>query len=356
MNLVAKEYIAAKRDREGMLVLSETAGAARELGEAIIINPNNTEQMAEAIYQALKMPKAEKKAIIQSMQTRIKRFDVHRWAREFLMKLGYVKEKQNSFTVRKLVGQFREKLIEEFMKAKKAIFFLDYDGTLIDFAKRPEEAEPTQEIIGILEGLSKIEKLHPVMVSGRGRDVLEKWFGRLNISMVAEHGVWIKERGKNWELIEPLNNDWKKQIKPILELFVDRTPGSLIEEKDYSLVWHYRRTDPELARVRVAELKEALFHLVSPLGLGVLEGSKVLEIKNMNINKGRAVLKFLSKDKYDFVFAVGDDWTDEDMFNVLPENAYSVKVRLGLSKARFYLDSPSEVRDLLKEIIEKASS
>ncbi len=355
MNLVAKEYIAAKRDRDGMLVLSETAGAARELGEAIIINPNNIDQMAEAIYTALKMPKAEKRAVIQSMQTRIKRFDVHRWAREFLMKLGYVKEKQKSFMVRKLVGQFREKLIEEFLKAKKAIFFLDYDGTLVDFAKRPEEAVPSQEVVELLEALSRIEKLHPVMVSGRGRKVLEGWFGRINISMVAEHGVWVKERGKSWELIEPINNDWKKQIKPILELFVDRTPGSLIEEKEYSLVWHYRRTDPELAKVRVAELKEALFHLVSPLGLGVLEGSKVLEIKNMNINKGRAVLRFLSSDEYDFIFAVGDDWTDEDMFEVLPENAYSVKVRLGLSKAKFYLDSPSEVRELLKGIIQRIS-
>jgi len=137
----------------------------------------------------------------------------------------------------------------------------------------------------------------------------------------------------------------------MLEVFVDRTPGSFIEEKDYSLVWHYRKTDPKLAKIRSSELKETLRHLTSNLNIGVLEGSKVVEIKNIGINKGRAALKWIKNKKWDFILAVGDDWTDEDIFSVLPQNAYSIKVGHGFSEAHYRVDNPKAVRKLLKAMI-----
>ncbi|MCK4428722.1 MAG: trehalose-phosphatase, partial [candidate division Zixibacteria bacterium] len=189
------------------------------------------------------------------------------------------------------------------------------------------------------------------IISGRDRETLDKWFGNRNLGLVAEHGVWIKDRGKSWETIEPLRDDWKEQMRPVLEWYEDRTPGSFIEEKDFSLVWHYRKAEPQLASIRARELKDALLQLTANLNLGVLEGSKIIEIKSVGINKGRAALHWLSKNTWDFILAIGDDWTDEDLFAVLPDSAYSIKVGLSPSKARFNLDSVAEVRLLLKQLV-----
>jgi len=164
------------------------------------------------------------------------------------------------------------------------------------------------------------------------------------LGLVAEHGAWIKERSKEWETIEPLENDRKTEILPVLEVYVDRTPGSFIEEKEFSLVWHYRNCDAELAAVRAKELKDVLLNLTANLNIGVMEGNKVIEIKNTNINKGRAALKWISKKQWDFVLAIGDDLTDEDIFAVLPDTAYSIKVGLGSSHAKFYIESVDKVR------------
>jgi trehalose 6-phosphate synthase/phosphatase len=162
----------------------------------------------------------------------------------------------------------------------------------------------------------------------------------------------MRNHGQKWEIIERLENKWKAQIKPILDVFVDRTPGSFIEEKEYSLVWHYRKADPKLALIRSGELKETLRYLTGNLNLGVIEGSKVIEIKNSGINKGRAALKWIKSKKWDFVLAIGDDWTDEDVFSILPDGAYSIKVGYGVSEARYSVDDPPAVRKLLTAMIQ----
>ena len=189
-----------------------------------------------------------------------------------------------------------------------------------------------------------------VIISGRDRKTLDNWFGPFDVNLVGEHGVWIKERGEDWRLIEPLKNDWKEEIRPILELFTDRTPGSFIEEKEYSLVWHYRRANPELAAIRSRELKETLLDLTQNRDIGVLEGNKVIEVKKVGISKGKAALNWLEKENWDFILAIGDDWTDEDVFEVLPEKAYSVKVGFGFSRAAYRIESPEKVRELLGQL------
>jgi trehalose 6-phosphate synthase/phosphatase len=138
-------------------------------------------------------------------------------------------------------------------------------------------------------------------------------------------------------------------IRPILELYTDRTPGSSVEEKDFSLVWHFRKSDSELAYIRRQELKDAILNLTANLDVGVFEGSKILEVKNIGVSKGHAAQIWLEKQKWDFIFAAGDDYTDEDLFAVLPESAYSIKIGYGISKARFNLDSVYELRALLEK-------
>jgi trehalose 6-phosphate synthase/phosphatase len=169
--------------------------------------------------------------------------------------------------------------------------------------------------------------------------------------MVAENGIWIREKGSDWHEIEPLRDDWKDAIRPVFELYMDRTPGTFIEEKSYSLAWHYRKSDPDLANARVNELKETLIKLSENLNLGILEGKKVIEVKAEGINKGNAVMHWLTKENWDFILAAGDDITDEDAFDALPDDAYSIKVGLGVTKARFNVKEVKDVRKLLHDLL-----
>ncbi len=348
MNLISKEYIAAKSDGKGVLILSEMAGAARELGEAIIVNPNNKTAIVEAIREAIEMPEEEQISSASAMRERIRRYDVIKWATEFVGKLLDTKNIQKNLYVKRLGPKVKEKLITDLKKNKKRLILLDYDGTLVPFHPNPAKAEPDEVLLKLLKDLSMISEV--VIISGRDRDTLDRWLEDIDLNLVAEHGAAIKEKRKNWEMTFPMDTDWKEKIRPVMEVYMDRTPGSFIEEKEFSLVWHYRKSDPELSDVRARELKDALLNLVTNLDLAVIEGSKVIEVKNVTINKGKATLHWLNKEAWDFILAVGDDVTDEDMFSVLPKKAYSIKVGLDPSRALYSVGTVSSVRKLLKEL------
>jgi trehalose 6-phosphate synthase/phosphatase len=350
MNLIAKEYIAAKSDGKGVLILSETAGAARELGEAIIVNINNQGEMAQALERALAMTEAEQMEGNRTMQKRLMRYNVKRWADEFIDRLLQTKEFQQEMEMKVLTPEAQRELVNDYLRSHRRLIMLDYDGTLVPFAGRPTKARPSDEVIALLHDLAENPKNEVVLISGRERETVDEWFSSLNIGLVAEHGVWIKDKHAEWELTTALTNEWKEEVRPILELYADRTPGSLVEEKDFSLAWHYRRCWPALGEVRARELVNDLLHLTTNLNLQVLEGSKVVEIKNAGVNKGQAASRWASREEWDFILALGDDLTDEDVFQVLPAHTWSIKVGFGASGARFNLGFPTNVRSLLKEM------
>ena len=248
----------------------------------------------------------------------------------------------------RLTTEVEKRLLREYDKSERRLLLLDYDGTLVPFFGNPEEAQPGFHITQLLEALTDDPKNEVVILSGRDQHTLDTWFQHLNLSLVAEHGVWLKEM--KWEMMEPLTKEWKEEIRPILELYAKRTPGSFIEEKKFSLVWHYRETDPELGIMRVRELTHELKNPTMNLNLQILEGNKVVEVKTSGIDKGRAALRWIGEKRWNFILAIGDDRTDEDTFKVLPEYAYSVKVGLGSSLARYNLKSQGDVLPLLKKL------
>jgi trehalose 6-phosphate synthase/phosphatase len=350
MNLVCKEYIASKLDKRGVLILSEMAGSAKELSDAILINPNDINKMVEAIHKALTMPPEDQIAHISTMQDSLKRYNIHHWVKIFIDKLNEVIENQKALAT-KIVDDNVIKLVKEkFNKAGKRILFLDYDGTLTGFQDLPSKAKPDAEVISILKKLSKDKKNRVVIISGRDKQTLDDWLGKLDIDIIAEHGVWLKEQGNDWNTIFLMRNEWKEEFRPIFESFVDRTPGSFVEEKDYSLVWHYRKVETGLGELRTRELASHLRYMASNKNLTVMEGDKVVEIKNSEVNKGYAAEKWLEKEKYDFIFAIGDDWTDEDTFTAMPDEAITVKVGQISSVAKYRIESFKLVREFLKKL------
>ena len=248
---------------------------------------------------------------------------------------------------RRLSVDLTNTLLEKYREARSRILFLDYDGTLAGFTNDPQDARPDEALMELLDRLNAQGRTDVFLISGRDKDTFTRWFQDKEYAMIVEHGVWISEGGKPFSMLENVKNDWMGKIRPVLESFVDRTPGSFIEDKNYSLAWHYRNTDPDFGQKRTMELNTVLTSLIANDDLTVMNGNKVVEIKSSNVNKGRAAMRMVARKEYDFIFAIGDDWTDEFMFQELPKEAVTVKVGRMKTQARYFLDGPGAVRQLL---------
>lgn len=352
MNLVCKEFVASKFDKKGVLILSEMAGASKELVDAILVNPNDQEAVTSAIVEALSMGEEEQKLRISSMQASLKKYDIFQWVKVFMDRLQFVKEKQADLESKALDKKIVAQMKAEFRKAKNPLLFLDYDGTLVGFKGRPEEAYPDEELKEVVAKLA--EKSKTVIISGRDKETLGTWFKDQKVDMIAEHGVWLKkiDQKEDWILYAEVDDSWKEDIRKVMEYYVLRTPGALIEEKHHSLVWHYRKVESGLGDLRMRELFSHLKYMARGHNLQVLEGNKVLEIKRPDINKGRAATAIMKGGDYDFIMALGDDWTDEDTFKAMPKNAYTIRVGYTYTQANYNIKNPKAVRDLLKSLIE----
>ena len=348
MNLVAKEFVATRTEHTGVLILSEMAGASHEMNEALLINPNNFEQISSALKQAIQMPREEQIQRNKMLQKRLKRYSVEKWANDFMKALKNTKDNRYASQSIRISSKVSAEILATYKNAKRRVLFLDYDGTLVDFTEKPEQAKPDENLIELISELNKGNKTDVVLISGRDKHTLGDWWADTKVELISEHGVWLRKQNSEWELSENVKNDWMEAVRPVIENFVDRTPGTFIEDKNYSLAWHYRKADPELGELRANELSSVLKELISNHGLSVLEGNKVLEIKSSDVNKGKAASKKLVGGDYDFIFAIGDDWTDEYLFRELPEDAYTVKVGIKNTSALYYVEDTRRVREILK--------
>ena len=350
MNLVAKEYLATKRGKPGVLILSEMAGAAIELTDAIIINPNDTQEIEAAILQALTMPKKEQRIRLNNMQKRISTQTVKKWANDFVKELLYI-SKQNNEIFQKIVGKRQlSQIKKEYDQAYTRLILLDYDGTLSPFVKNPEDAVPSKELLNLLKKMTADKKNKVVINSGRNRQVLDKWFKGIDLDFAAEHGAFFKENHK-WHKNVQEKITWDDEILRIIEHTIDKTPRSRMEIKDSSLVWHYRNVDVWLAELRQKQLINALMGPASRLNLQIVPGNKIVEIKSPDFNKGSEVKRLLGKNNYDFILAIGDDTTDEDMFHALPSGGVSIKVGHFSPAAKYRIPVQSSVIPFFENLI-----
>ncbi len=352
MNLIAKEYLATRHDEKGVLVLSEMAGAAKELLEAVLVNPNAREEMAAAIVTALGMPEEEQMRRNGLMRQRLRTQDIHAWVNRFLDRLREVEGASEALAVKMVNNDTRHAIHQEYCGASYRLIILDYDGTLVPFADRPGEASPDEKLTSLLQKLSSAQGNHVVLLSGRDRETLDEWFKGLPLTLVAEHGGWMRPAaGAPWApTLTPNEEGWKKEVRPILDLFVNTIPRSHVEEKTFALVWHYRMAESESAASAARELMDTLSNFTSNLNIQVQPGNRTVEVRNAGVGKGIFYTRFLAETPYDFILAMGDDWTDEDLFAVLPATAYSIKVAPRASKARFNLRTHNDARILLEKL------
>ena len=347
MNLVVKEYIACRKDHRGVVVLSETAGASSELSETISVNPNDINAIAAAIKEALEMPINQQIHRNKSLHERLKRYNVKYWAEDFLLKLDenvYGSLHSEAIWIK---AKDRKAILEKYKAAKKRLLIFDYDGTLTPLRQLPGQAKPTAELLKLITKVSRSKNTTLLICSGRTKKDMDSWFGKLPVDLSAEHGIWIRPAGGEWDQHMVLNDSWKEQIKPVIESYVDRTPKSFVEEKTLGLAWHYRLCEPDQANVRLNELRDTLMEYIQNENLCLLDGSKVLEVRDVNASKGNIVNLWLQKEDWDFVMCAGDDVTDEEMFSVMPDGAFSIKVGKDSSKAKYHVKDCNAIIELL---------
>lgn len=352
MNLVSKEYVASRLNEDGVLILSEMAGASKELNDALIVNPNNIGDMVTAMIQAINMSPEEQQERMKSMRAIVSKFNIHLWVKNFMDKLKEVKTMQESLHTKHAVASIKNQITNDYKNAKDRYIFLDYDGTLVGFNADINQAAPDEELYDILKQLTKDPANQVIIISGRNYQTLEQWFGHLDLDMIAEHGAWQKYKHTDWKPLLLLTDKWKQEVKVVLDTYTDRAPGSFIEEKSYSLVWHYRKVEEGLGALRANEIINHLRMVIADKGLQMMPGNKVIEFKNIEVNKGKAAQNWLYGQNPDFILALGDDHTDEDIFKALDPEAYTIKVGSNISAARYYLKDFKEVRTLLKELVQ----
>lgn len=350
MNLVAKEYLATRVADDGVLILSELAGSSKELPQALLVNPFDIEQLSQSIKTALEMPVNEQKERNIISRKRLQRYDIDKWSSNFMKALNEVSNKESSYQVKLVNAQITNTLTEAYKEAKKRLLLLDYDGTLVGFHENPNKATPPITLLSLLEDLSNQRDTDVVIISGRSHEFLEQHFAHLNLTLVAEHGLFFKSPNTQWEEKKGVSSEWKEHLLPVLDTFTDNTPGTFIEHKKNSLVWHYRKADPELGIARSVELKTVLASLVSN-DLTLLDGNKVVELVPANINKGIVALDIFNSKKYDFILVAGDDVTDENMFTNLPAEAFKVKIGKKKTAAEYYTRNYSSLLSLLNKFL-----
>lgn len=350
MNLVAKEYVASQKEK-GVLILSELAGAANEMGEALLVNPMDKVEVAQSIQTALNMPLPEQREKIKILQGRLREYTVNHWVNDFLKQLEEAKEHQRAQLTKHLTPKLLDHITKKYREAEKRHLFLDYDGTLVPFTKHPTLAVPDPKLIDLLKQISSDPKTKITIISGRDSETLQTWFMDLPVNLVAEHGASIRLPNHLWKHHREMDQTWKPLMRPTMELYAQRSPGSFLEEKTHTLAWHYRNVDSELGFIRSRELLDNLHHLVRNTPLQIIDGNKVIEIRIAGIDKGFVAKQFLEEETYDFIMAVGDDKTDEDMFKVLAEKAVTIKVGTGHTAAKYNLSNQSEVIHLLNQFL-----
>jgi trehalose 6-phosphate synthase/phosphatase len=352
MNLVAKEFVASRPDEDGVLVLSEFAGAASELPEALIINPFDIEGTAEQIHHALTLAPEERRTRMRGLRKRVLSASVQQWAQSFLDAIDAIARDRVPRTAPTPDNVMREvrHLLDT---AEKLVLVLDYEGTLMPFAATPPLARPDGEVRHLLATLAARPGTEVHVMSGRDRETMARWLGDLPLTLHAEHGFWTRPAGGEAHETDTLSDvHWREPVRELLRGFAGRTPGALVEEKAVGLAFHYRSVEPDFAAQQANELRQHLLEMFSNAPVAIVAGDKVIEVRPQSVHKGRIVERIRERLPDALLVVMGDDDSDEDAFAALPEGAVSIHVGPGYSQARYRLLTIGDARDVLHDLVD----
>jgi trehalose 6-phosphate synthase/phosphatase len=349
MNLVAKEFVASRSDEDGVLVLSEFAGAASELAEALLVNPYDVERTADTIHRALQLGDAERRRRMRALRRRVFSYDVHQWVGSFLERL----EEACAHEERPAIAMTRPPeladVVRRMREARHLVLFLGYDGTLVPPASVPDLSRPDEGLLSLLRRVAERPRTIVHLVSGSSRELVQERFPGLPIGLHAEYGFWSRAPGsEEWTHREMPPLEWRELVHGMLENFRARTPGSLIEEKSVSLAWHYRMAEPEFSSFQANELRAHLAQVLSNQPVEIVTDERVVALRPFGVTKATVVESTLpTVPPGALVVAIGNDRTDEELFAALPESAIAIHVGSTASRAPIRIPDVAAARRIL---------
>ena len=354
MNLVSYEFVSCQtEDNAGVLVLSEFAGAAQSIGAgALLVNPHNVTDVANAIKEALIMPEAEKIERFHSSFSHVSVHTSQAWADTFISELNDTHVEAELRQKRIPPHLKPHVMVKSFENARKRLIILGYNATLTDPMENRTKVRPK------LESQKNRHKIHPIaqecltrlcddpnttvcIFSGSERNKLSQIFAMLpKVWIAAENGVFIRPplQGENgtgtpkWmTMIETTNLDWLESVEVVFEYFCERTPRSHVETRETSLVWSYKYADPDFGRQQARDLLQHLWTgPISSAPVDVIMGAKSVEVRPVGLSKGTAVERIVQMIggaqndliEVDFVSCCGHFLgRDEDIFSFLEEKS-----------------------------------
>ncbi|XP_073296572.1 probable alpha,alpha-trehalose-phosphate synthase [UDP-forming] 11 [Primulina huaijiensis] len=374
--------------RKSVTIVSEFIGCSPSLSGAIRVNPWDINSVTEAMVSGIKMTDSEKELRHEKHYKYILSHDIAYWARSFDKDLEKACAEQynkrcwgigfglNSRVI--ALGQNFRKLSVELIVAaynsmKNRLILLDYDGTVMPQDR--VDKTPSPEVISVLNDLCSDPNNMVFIVSGRGKDSLGKWFSQCErLGLSAEHGYFTR-----WNKVSPWEScglavdlDWRKIVLPVMEHYTEATDGSWIEIKESALVWHHQEADPDFGSWQAKELLDHLESVLANDPVVVKRGQQIVEVKPQGVSKGMVVKNAIETMQIkgqpaDFVLCIGDDRSDEDMFEaiassvanrVLPAAAEVFACTVGQkpSMAKYYLDDTFEVIKMLQGLSAFASA
>ncbi|KAF9621580.1 hypothetical protein IFM89_023154 [Coptis chinensis] len=398
MNLTPYEYIVCRQGVSGsesssdsnlpkksMLVVSEFIGCSPSLSGAIRINPWNVE--SEALNEAISMAEAEKQLRHEKHYRYVSTHDVAYWSRSFMQDmertcrdhfrrrcwgigLGF------GFRVVALDPNFRkltiDTIVSAYENATNRAILLDYDGTVMP--QTSIDKTPSEEVISIINTLCDDAKNSVFIVSGRGKGSLGKWFSPCKkLGIAAEHGYFLRWSGnEEWETCGHGSDfGWIQMAEPVMKLYTEATDGSSIETKESALVWHHQDADPGFGSTQAKEMLDHLESVLANEPVAVKRGQFIVEVKPQGVSKGLVAEKIFtsmaeSGKQADFVLCIGDDRSDEDMFEIIGNalnrgilspntSVFACTVGQKPSKAKYYLDDTTEVITMLEALAEASN-
>ncbi|GAA2236301.1 bifunctional alpha,alpha-trehalose-phosphate synthase (UDP-forming)/trehalose-phosphatase [Rarobacter faecitabidus] len=358
MNLVAKEYVAARSDDRGVLVLSEFTGAAEELTAALLINPHDIDGTKAQVLAAINMPVTEQRRRMRRLRRRVLADDVAKWSNRYLATLTDVAtsqpERVDTPPSGTLGASLREALQTFSHDASPVLVASDFDGVLAPLVDDPATSRTVPRALRALRRIAALprENVALALVSGRSLETLAQLSNvppgtHLLGSHGAERGIMTADGLRREELA--LSEGEQSQLRHVtegLEAIAARHYGVWVEKKPSAAALHTRLTTHDGAE----QATEAALELASRLGLQPLLGKNVVEIAVVQTTKGRALDALRSELGASHVVYMGDDATDEHAFAVLGQRDVAIKVGPGDSIAPYRIADSSAAALVLERL------
>ena len=366
MNLVAKEFIASQVEGQGVLIVSEFAGAKEEMPQAITINPYDCEGFAFAIYRALTLSKSERMTRMKRLRAHLFSHTIYDWMAEFFNLIDQIQRAGGETGMPLPLLNHLEDAAKEVRRAPHIALFCDYDGVLTPIAPRPEEALLSGETRTLLRKIRDSARISTTIISGRSLANIMEMVSVENLSYAGNHGLEIS--GPHLQRLHPDAMKMQEQMERLAEVFraaLGGFSGVIVENKHLSLTVHYRLAEP----IAIADVLQRCYELLEEHNteglLRLTTGKKVLEVRpNIDWDKGRAVqwiLRTMYGEQWPqavLPIYLGDDATDEDAFRVLRARGITVLVGKQESletSARFALAGTEETHLFLDWLLRTAT-